>query len=69
MEIILKKREISFILSNIWNLIDMDKPENHQQIVDYIFNDICLTADPENWSNGDVVIGLRRWMEEQSFNK
>ena len=60
--------DIDFILSNIWKLINMNKPENHERIVEYILNDIYLTADPINWNNADVVIGLRRWMEEASVN-
>jgi hypothetical protein len=60
-----KVKEIELCLLALFALLNMDKPMNFDQIVDYIFNDMAESADGENWSDGDVVIGFRRWIEGQ----
>jgi hypothetical protein len=50
-------------LSSILNNIQMDKPENFHDIVEFISKDIEETAD-FNFSYGDVVIGFRRFIEK-----
>jgi hypothetical protein len=47
----------------------MDIPSNYEDIVQDCFEDIHETADPVNWSNGDVSIAFRRWIEKQSKYK
>ena len=61
-----KKDNIRMILLNMLYLFYMDIPSNIDEIVDYIHKDINETTDPENWSNGDVVIGFRHWIESKS---
>ena len=58
-----KKDEIERQFINLLSKINMDIPENYEDIVQYIYEDVCETADPENWSEGDIVIGFRRWIE------
>lgn len=58
-----KKDEIERQFINLLSKINMDIPENYEDIVQFIYEDICETADPENWSEGDIVIGFRRWIE------
>lgn len=58
-----KKYEIEVILVNMLTKIDMDIPDNFEDIVQYCYEDVCETADPNNWSNGDVTIAFRRWIE------
>jgi hypothetical protein len=58
-----KKDQIERILINIWGRIPMDIPSNFEDIVQFVYEDVCETADEENWSNGDVAIGFRRWIE------
>lgn len=64
-----KRNDIAFILINMFVLINMDKPENFEQILDFCLEDINETADPENWSNGDVTIAFRRFIEKDSASK
>ena len=41
----------------------MDVPSNFEDIVQFVFEDVCTTADPNDWNDADVVIGFRRWIE------
>lgn len=61
-----KKDAIEAILISIWASIGMDIPNNFEVIVQYVYEDVCETADPENWNNSDVVIGFRRWIESHN---
>lgn len=61
-----KKDEIERILINLWKTMGMDIPNNFETIVQFCYEDVCETADAENWSDGDVVIAFRRWIEEQN---
>lgn len=63
-----KRYPIERMLLDMYSKIGMDIPSNHDSIVDYCFEDVCDTADPENWHSGDVVIAFRRWIEEQGNN-
>jgi len=56
------KRSIELQLLEIFSSIGMDKPENMEDICDFVVNDITETAD-KNYSNGDIVIALRRFIE------
>ena len=61
-----KKDEIETNLINLWASISMVIPDNYEDIVQFCYEDICETADPINWSDGDVVIAFRRWIESRS---
>lgn len=61
-----KKDEIEKILINLWKSIGMDIPSNYEDIVQYCYEDVCETACPLNWHDGDVVIAFRRWIESQN---
>ena len=50
---------------NKWASLGMDIPNNYEKIVQYCYEDVCETADPNEWSDGDVAIAFRRWIEEQ----
>jgi len=60
-----KKDEIEKTFINLLASIGMDVPSNFEDIVQHIYEDVCETADPVNWSQGDVVIGFRRWIESK----
>jgi len=64
-----KKDQIERILIRLWSEMGMDVPANFEAIVQYVYEDVCETADPVNWSDGDVTIGFRRWIEEQNIPK
>lgn len=61
-----KKDEIEKMLINIWSSIGMDIPNNFEEIVQFCYEDVCDTADNENWHSGDVVIAFRRWIETKN---
>ena len=61
-----KKDCIESILIDMWASIGMDIPDNYEDIVQDCYEDVCETADPIDWSNGDVAIAFRRWIENQS---
>jgi hypothetical protein len=58
-----KKDEIEKILISKWAILGMDVPSNFEDIVQFVYEDVCETADPLNWNDSDVVIGFRRWIE------
>tara|TARA_B100000927_G_scaffold207241_1_gene168315 strand:+ start:580 stop:798 length:219 start_codon:yes stop_codon:yes gene_type:complete len=58
--------EIDTLLIDNFDRLGMDLPSNFEQIVKFVYWDIYDTADRENWHDGDVVIGFRRWIESQS---
>ena len=64
-----KKDEIESILINIYTNIGMDIPSNHEDIVQDCYEDVCETGDPINWSDGDVIIAFRRFIEKNSKRK
>ena len=58
--------DVQAILYIMYASIGMDKPLNHEDILSFVANDVMETADPVNWSNGDVAIAFRRWLESKS---
>lgn len=60
-----KKDEIEKILINIWSKMPMDIPSNYEDIVQYCYEDVCETADPNKWGEGDVIIAFRRYIEDK----
>jgi hypothetical protein len=57
-----KKDEIEMRFINLITKIGMDIPDNFEDIVQFIYEDICETADEVNWNDSDIVIGFRRWI-------
>lgn len=60
-----KKDEIETRFINIITKIGMDIPNNFEEIVQDIYEDVCQTADTDNWNDDDIVIGFRRWIESK----
>jgi hypothetical protein len=60
-----KKDEIEEILFDLFVRVGMDVPDNYEDIVQYCYEDVCETADPIDWHDGDVIIAFRRWVESQ----
>jgi hypothetical protein len=60
-----KKDEIEKIFIDQMAVFGIDLPENYEDIVQFIYEDVCETADPVNWTSEDVRIGFRRWIESQ----
>lgn len=55
--------EIEIELALIWQKTGIDRPTNHFDIIDYIYDDICDIDEEVN--SGTVATGLRRWIESQ----
>ena len=60
-----KKKEIGRIFLQQIKSLGMDAPSNFDEIVDFIYDDVCETADKDEWHCGDVMIGFRRWIESR----
>ena len=60
-----KKEEITSMLIDIFDRINIDTPNNFDEILEFVYNDVCETADPVNWHDGDVAIAFRRWIEHE----
>ena len=58
-----KKEEITSMLIDIFDRINIDTPNNFDEILEFVSNDVEETADSENWHDGDVAIAFRRWIE------
>ena len=63
------KNEIEKIFIKLITKIGMDTPSNFDDIVQFIYEDVCETADEDNWHDGDIVIGFRRWIESNHNNQ
>lgn len=61
-----KKEEITSLLIDIFDRIVINTPSNFDDILEFVYEDVCETADPEKWHDGDVAIAFRRWIEAQT---
>jgi hypothetical protein len=62
----LRKEVEAQLLGSIYPAIGIDKPSNHDDIVEFIFHDVEVTADPVDWHSGDVSIAFRRFLESKN---
>lgn len=60
------RKTIETNLLDIYNRIGIDKPSNHDEIADFVENDVKETAHPLHWHSGDVDIAFRRFLESKS---
>ena len=60
----IKIEDVEHLLKQIWISIGIDVPINHNEILQFIVNDIIATADNNDWHSGDVAIAFRRWIEK-----
>ena len=60
-----KKDEIERILIDMWASMGMSIPDNYEDIVQNCYEHVCETAAPIHWSNTDVVIAFKSWIEAQ----
>ena len=64
-----KKKEITGMLIDIFDRINIDTPHNFKEINEFVYNYVCETAHKTEWHDGDVAIAFRRWVEAQSKNQ
>jgi len=61
-----KKQVITELLIDIFDRINIDTPSNFSSILEYVYEDVCATADEEDWHDEDVAIAFRRWIENNN---
>jgi hypothetical protein len=61
-----KKKGVEFFLERIFNRICIEKPDNFDEILNFVFDDVNETADAIDWHDGDVAIAFRIWIENQT---
>ena len=57
--------EIESMVIDIFPKIGCDLPDNWEDIVQFVYEDVLETADKNNWHSGDVAIAFRRWIESK----
>ena len=60
-----KRKEITGLLVDIFDRINIDTPSNFDEILEFVIEDIDASADKDNWHDGDVAIAFRRWIESK----
>jgi hypothetical protein len=50
----------------IYQKIGIDKPLNHDEIVEFITNDVQECTFVDEWTSEDVLIAFRRFIENKS---
>ena len=58
-----KRLSVQVTLLEMFRNMGMNIPINIETITDFVFEDVCETADPTEWHSGDVAIAFRRWVE------
>ena len=58
-----KRMWITEEVVNIFDRINIDTPNNFDDILDFVVKDVEENADKENYHDGDVAIAFRRWIE------
>jgi hypothetical protein len=59
--------EVTSMLIDMFDRINIDMPSNFDDILEFVYNDVCETADENNWHDGDVAIAFRRWIESKNI--
>jgi hypothetical protein len=55
-----------YALDTVIQSIGINKPENYDQIISFMVNDMKETADPDNFTSEDAAIAFRRFLESKS---
>ncbi len=58
------REEVEYYLINLWMLIGIDRPANHDEILEFIHDDVEDAADPIDYHSGDMNIAFRRFLEK-----
>jgi hypothetical protein len=57
--------QIEHALTQLLRTIGIENPENLDDIVAFVGEDVSYSADPDNWQTSDVAKGFKRWLESQ----
>lgn len=56
---------VDHILFTLITIMGMDKPDNYDEILEFVMHDIMETTTPNSYSDADVTIAFRRWIENK----
>jgi len=59
-----KKKAITESVIDMFDRINIQKPNNFDEINEFIYEDVCKTASNKNWNEGDIAYAFRRWIEK-----
>lgn len=59
-------KEVDYLLLKIYRRIGLDKPSNHEDIIQFISEDVEASADVD-FSSEDILIGFRRLIETYEY--
>lgn len=60
-----KKELITSDLVDLFDRVGISSPSNFDTILDFVYEDVEVAADPTKWTSEDVAIAFRRWVEKQ----
>jgi len=58
------RKEVDYYLTNLWMDLGIDRPANHDEIVEFMREDVEAAADPIDYHSGDISIAFRRYLEK-----
>lgn len=58
------REEVEIYLIDLWMIIGIDRPANHDEILEFICDDVQSAADPIEYHTGDMGIAFRRFLEK-----
>lgn len=64
------KKFIEVHLFDMWLRLNLDKPSNWQEIVDFVIEDVQYSSDyllNGDFHSGDIEIAFRRYIESKTF--
>ncbi len=61
-----KKTKIASMLFTIFQRIQIDTPNNFDEILNFVVDDVDETAHKFHWHDGDVAIAFRRYIESKN---
>jgi hypothetical protein len=59
--------EISNELMNIYLLLGIDKPTNHEDIIQFVSEDVEASTNTEAYTSEDIKIAFRRLIETYEY--
>jgi hypothetical protein len=59
--------EISNELMNIYLLLGIDKPTNHEDIIQFVSEDVEASTNSETYTSEDIKIAFRRLIETYEY--
>lgn len=61
--------EVGTTLCELYDCMEMETPSNHEEILAYVTEYMKENADPDFWTEVDVVRGFRLWIQRSEITK